>query len=96
MPPLASTTCTYKVYIDIKPEMISVVNIRFLNGHTLAPLKPGECQTRGGKAMELWKASWDLGLGLQDKLYQPVLGIEVVKHRADPGPIAAFAESVER
>jgi hypothetical protein len=46
--------------------------------------------------MKLWKASWGLGLGLQDKLYQPVLGIEAVKHRSDPGPLVAFTESVEK
>ena len=96
MPPLASTTCTYKVYIDIKPETVSVVSTRSLNGDTLPFLKTRRMSNARVKAMKLWKASWDLGLGLQDKVYQPVLGIEVVKHRADLGPRVAFAEGVEK
>jgi hypothetical protein len=65
MPPLASTTCTYKVYIDIKPEMVSVVNIRFLDGHTLASQNTRRMSNARGKSngiMESVLGSWTRNL----------------------------------
>jgi hypothetical protein len=44
--------------------MVSVANIRSLNGHAVPSLKTRRMSNGRGKRKKLWKASWDLGLGL--------------------------------